>query len=409
MYSLRRISLIFFLPLLFSAATRMNAATASILSPATTTAEDTLQVSLLTCDPGPKTYELYGHTSIRVRTASGADWAFNYGMFDFRSSGFVWRFVLGHTDYFMAAYPFSDFLSEYQQRGSAVTEQVLNLTKSEKEKLFASLCRTACLEDWTYRYNFLYDNCTSRAVGEIERAIDGNVVYPKENEDESYRQIIHRFTKGNPWTQFGQDLLLGRDADVPIADRQKMFSPIYTKRFFAGAKIADKSGKNRALVKSTLNYSPTQPIEETAGFPIGPIVVFGMVLVITIFMCMYEIMRGAVCLGFDAALMAVEGLAGCIIATLFFFSEHPTVGSNWLIMILNPLPLIFIFPRILLARRGRADYYPVVALAVITVFFVFSAFIGQRISLPVYLFAISLWLQSAAATYIQYKAKWKNA
>lgn len=387
----------------------MNAATLGVLSPTDTAADDTLQVSLLTCDPGPKTYELYGHTAIRVRTASGADWAFNYGMFDFRSSGFVWRFVFGHTDYFMAAYPFSDFLNEYQQRGSLVTEQVLNLSKSEKEKLFASLCHTACLEGWTYRYNFLYDNCTTRAVGEIERAIDGNVIYPKENEEESYRQIIHRFTKRNPWTQFGQDLLLGRDADVPIVIRQKMFSPIYTKRFFASAKISDKLGKNRALVKSTVNYSPMQPVEETAGFPIGPVGVFGIVLAITIFMCVYEVMKGTVCLCFDAVLMAVEGLAGCIIATLFFFSEHPTVGSNWLIMILNPLPLLFIVPRILWARRGRADYYPLAAFAVITVFFVISAFVGQSISLAVYIFAISLWLQSAAAAYIQYKAKWKNA
>ena len=116
---------------------------------------DTLTVSFMTCEPGTEIYELYGHSAIRIRTVSGADWVFNYGMFDFNTPNFVARFVLGKTDYYMAAYPFGNFISEYEYRGSAVIEQTLNLTKEEKELLLSRLAKTASHKDWTYRYNFL--------------------------------------------------------------------------------------------------------------------------------------------------------------------------------------------------------------------------------------------------------------
>ena len=60
---------------------------------------DSLAVSLITCEPGPQIYELYGHTAIRIRhMRTGDDVAFNYGMFNFNAPNFVMRFVLGETD-----------------------------------------------------------------------------------------------------------------------------------------------------------------------------------------------------------------------------------------------------------------------------------------------------------------------
>ena len=45
---------------------------------------DSLKASLLTCAPGTKSYELYGHTALRIQnTKTGDDWVFNYGVFSF--------------------------------------------------------------------------------------------------------------------------------------------------------------------------------------------------------------------------------------------------------------------------------------------------------------------------------------
>ena len=43
---------------------------------------------------------------------------------------------------------------------------------------------------------------------------------------------------------------------------------------------------------------------------------------------------------FDFLLLTAQGVVGLVIAFLFVFSAHPTVDSNWLILLFNPLPLV---------------------------------------------------------------------
>lgn len=375
--------------------------------------DDTLTVSFLTCEPGPAIYELYGHSAIRIRTASGIDMAFNYGMFDFSSPNFVWRFILGKTDYRIAAYPFADFIYEYSHRGSAVIEQVLNLKPEEKNKLFRSLVNTAMKEGWTYRYNFLYDNCTTRARDEIENCVSGTISYAVDSSKaaNTYRKIIHHYTDNSPWSEFGEDLLLGQAADEPINYRQEMFSPIYMKDYNATASIVDNAGNKRPLVTSTRVFPPVEEMKEVWGFPIPPAGVFGTFLAVTILICVAEIRRNKVFAAFELPLMLVQGLAGCLIALLFFFSEHPTVSTNWLLMVLNPLPLVFLVPRAIALRRKnrKPDLYPAIAAAVEGAFLIISLFISQSFSVSIYCFTLSLCAQSATGAYIERKHAAANA
>lgn len=374
--------------------------------------EDTLSVSFITCEPGPLIYELYGHSAIRIRNTGSRefDLAFNYGMFDFNTPNFVWRFLLGKTDYHMAAYPFADFVAEYEQRGSAVIEQQLNLTAVEKQRLVTSLVTTAMREDWTYRYNFFYDNCTTRARDEIEKCLDGRIVYPTDSskETESYRSIVHKYTDGNPWSEFGEDLLLGQAADEPIDYRQKMFAPMYMEKYNDGALVIDSAGAKRRLVGSTKVYPPTRAMSEVSGFPIPPIGVFGAWLAIVVGVCFMEIRTERVVWGIEALMMTVQGVAGCLIALLFFFSEHPTVSTNWLLMLLNPIPLLYMPMRIIKTRGHRFDIYAPVAMVWILLFIIISVVVPQTFNASIYCFALSLLLQTATATYIQHKAAWKR-
>ena len=80
-----------------------------------------IRVSVLTCSPGQEVYSLYGHTAIRVQDmVRGTDHVFNYGVFDFNTEHFVWKFVLGETDYICMAVPWEFFVREYEARGSSV-------------------------------------------------------------------------------------------------------------------------------------------------------------------------------------------------------------------------------------------------------------------------------------------------
>ena len=125
---------------------------------------DTLRISLITCDPGPDVYQIFGHAAVRVQRSGvdTVDLAFNYGMFSFGSGNFIYKFVKGETDYKLGVYDFVYFMPDYVYRGSTVVEQELNMSQQEKELLFERLLVNAEPQNRVYRYNFLFDNCATR-------------------------------------------------------------------------------------------------------------------------------------------------------------------------------------------------------------------------------------------------------
>ena len=57
-----------------------------------------------------------------------------------------------------------------------MTEQVLNLTSEEKLALNQALEENYQPENRVYRYNYFYDNCSTRPRDILERSIRGKVV-----------------------------------------------------------------------------------------------------------------------------------------------------------------------------------------------------------------------------------------
>ena len=154
---------------------------------------DEAQISILTAAPSDdEVYTLYGHTAIRVKDSLyKLDTVFNYGIFDFSKPNFIYRFTKGETDYKLAAYNFSHYIIEYQMRGSEVTEQVLNLTPEEINKIWNALTVNAQPENAVYRYNFFFDNCATRPVAIVEEQVNGKVKYNNPPEPQTFRDLIN--------------------------------------------------------------------------------------------------------------------------------------------------------------------------------------------------------------------------
>lgn len=187
-----------------------------------------------------------------------------------------------------------------------------------------------------------------------------------------------------------------------------MFAPLYMEKYNAKAIIIDSVGNKRPLVAATEIHQPIMAKTDSKGFPIPPLGVFGTILAITIIICIVEVKKSRIYWGYESALMLVEGVAGCLI-TILFFSEHPTVKTNWLIMVLNPLPLFYMPIRIIRIRKHLADFYPPIATVVILMFVIATMFISQTFSASVYCFTLSLCLQTATSTYIQHKKEWRKS
>ncbi len=358
---------------------------------------DSIRFSLLTCAPGTEIYSLFGHTAIRYENYTRRiDVVFNYGMFSFNTPNFIFRFVAGETDYQLGITPYSYFEAEYAMRGSSVYQQVLNLTQSEKERLLTILENNYLPENRIYRYNYFYDNCTTRARDKIEECIEGKVVYPDSLSGKSYRSIVHEFTAGSPWDELGIDLCLGAEADKEINKRQQMFSPFYMKYYASNAYIVDAGGTRRPLILDETKIVDVEPDEVQPGFVLSPLMCGALFLALCVVMAWGQWKTQRFWLGWDIVLYGLQGLAGCIIAFLFFFSVHPTVGSNWLLILFNPIPLLYLPFMVYKAVKRKKDYYHVGNMVYLTLFITILPFCGQEFNLTVLPLALGLLVTSAS-------------
>ena len=352
---------------------------------------DSVEFSLLTCQPHDEVYSLYGHTAIRYHELrpGGLDWAFNYGVFDFKKPHFVARFVFGLTDYELGAYPYKYFVKEYRRFGSMVTEQVLNLTDEEKMALHDALAINLRPENKIYRYNYFYNNCTTKARDIIESCINGKVEYAgREDYTPSYRDMVHSMTRNNPWSRFGNDLLLGIKADWKTDLRQQEFLPGNLLYDFDHAQIYS-NGNYRPLIKERRIAVPAGVQIIESGFPLTPLACAAILLAVGIVIFFVEWRKKRVFVLWDVLLMITTGTIG-IVLTLMLFSQHPTVSLNLQIILCNPLPWLFLWPVI----RGRKTRYWKIT-AILAVLFLIGSFF-QCYAEGIHVLALCLLMQCYA-------------
>lgn len=303
------------------------------------TPADSIRVSLLTCSPHDEIYSLYGHTAIRYEDkASKTDIVVNYGMFSFKKPFFVARFVLGLTDYEMGIQDFADFCCEYRYFGSQVTQQEINLTPEEKGQLLKAL-----LDNYAnarvYRYNYFYNNCTTKARDIILKSINGKIEYKNAiDKSVSFRDLIHGCNANYSWASFGNDLLLGFKADMQTTREEQQFLPDNLMRDFGQAKIVSADGSARPLVKNTEIIVKGNDYAIAGKTKITPQFVFITLLILMAAIVFAEIKTKKRLLWVDITLLLASGLAGLILFVMLF-SEHPTTSTNLQILILCPLNL----------------------------------------------------------------------
>ena len=308
---------------------------------------DSVEVSLLTCSPHEEIYSLYGHSAIRWHdlhqdgSAKGNDFIFNWGMFSFSKPYFALRFVFGLTDYELVCMDYNRFVPYYQKWGSGITEQVLNLTAAEKRKLQHALSENLREENRVYRYNFFYDNCSTRPRDIIERNLNGSIEWTeREGDTPTFREMVRECNRNHPWNKAGIDMLLGLKADLQTNRSEQEFLPANLMTDMALAQVYE-NGTYRPLVKEQRVLVPPGVQLIQPDWILTPTELAILLLMLCIAIIWIEWRRKRRFVWWDVTLMLIQGLAGCIL-TVMLFSQHPTTTLNLNILLFNPLPLFFI-------------------------------------------------------------------
>ncbi|RGP11592.1 lipoprotein N-acyltransferase Lnb domain-containing protein [Parabacteroides gordonii] len=363
---------------------------------------DEAQISILTAAPSDEAvFTLYGHTAVRVKDSlHKIDLVFNYGIFDFSKPNFIYRFTKGETDYKLAAYNFQHYIIEYQMRGSEVTEQVLNFTPDEINKIWNALYINVQPENCVYRYNFFFDNCATRPVAIVEEQVDGKIKYNDPPEPQTFRDLINYCTRNNSWLTFGCDLALGSPTDRVATPHEMMFLPVYLKEEFDKATIVNPDGTERKLVKSTTRLAEEltdddQGEKEWFTPMLCSMIIFLLVSLIT----HMEWKKKTYFRLVDCILFLLAGVAGTVLFFLCFISTHPCIWPNWSIVWLQPFDLVAVILFAVKKYGKAAYYYHFINFAALTLLLAGWYFIPQHLNIAFIPLVATLWLRSGFGVY----------
>lgn len=302
------------------------------------------EISLLTCSPGDDLYSLYGHSALRIKDKNNKlDIVFGYGTFDFDTPNFYTKFARGKLNYMLSYSPINYFKQVYIHEKRGITEQILQLNAIEKQQLFDAIVNNYKPENRYYKYDFLFDNCSTRIRDIIEANVNGELIYTNKHKNpKTFWNLLDPFMVKSRWIFLGIHLALGIPCDNIATPHQYLFLPNNMMDEFALAKI--KRGETRSdLVKSTkVILKPKIKVHTTKWYK-RPISIFGILAFMGLLLSLYSIHKKKNGFVFDIFIFGTCGLLGWVIVLLWFFTDHQATGPNWNVIWAFPLhfPMVF--------------------------------------------------------------------
>jgi hypothetical protein len=322
-------------------------------------------VYLITCSPGTDTYSIYGHSALRVVIPHiQSDQVFNWGVFDFSTPNFVWKFAKGKLNYMLGEYPYERFLQEYLLENRSVYSQKINLDAPEKAILISLIQTNMQPENRLYRYDFFYDDCSTRIRDLIEKAIGPRLIYPPDetNRMSTFREKVGEYQKSYPWLKMGVDIIMGTPGDVKASFRDRMFLPLDLQRNLTQA-VVNRDRKMIPLlsrIETVLEFDP--PVVKTR-FYTSPIFLLGFIFVIIVFLSAIYI-KGKLINILDLVLFTAFSLLSVLMIFFNFFTDHQQMRWNLNIVWFNPAIIICLFC-LIFQKAGEIWFRVVFCLSVI--------------------------------------------
>jgi hypothetical protein len=312
---------------------------------------DTL-VFLLTCGPGTETYSIYGHSALRIiHNAKKSDYVYNWGVFDFDTPNFAWKFAKGRLDYMLGVESIQGFLQIYYFEKRFVLSQKMNLSPSETARLIGLINENLEPENIKYRYDFFYDDCSTRIRDLIEKAVGEKLLYPPDEKEKSptFRDMTGKYQNPFPWLKFGIDLIMGSPGDKNAPYRDRMFLPIDLQKALTES-VVNRDGKMIPLLQNPDKILDFDPPEIKQRFLLMPAFIFTIAFIFILILSAL-VKRKKFIYWFDIVLYFVFSILAVLMIFFNFFTDHQQMRWNLNIIWLNPIILIC-FVLIIIKREG---------------------------------------------------------
>jgi hypothetical protein len=350
-------------------------------------------VYLLTCGPGTETYSIYGHSALRiVIPEKNSDLVYNWGVFAFDTPNFAWKFAKGRMDYWLGVVSLQNFLPDYASEQRFVYSQRINLNASETNQLIALINENLKPENVKYRYDFFYDDCSTRIRDLLEKSIGEKLLYPPAETGEvpTFRKMVGKYQNPFHWLKFGIDLIMGSPGEKKASFRDRMFLPLDMQNGLSET-VINREGKMIPLLQNPEAILEFDPIVVRQLIYTAPEFVFTLILIIILVLSAVLKNRKIINL-VDIFVFSAFSILALLMIFFNFFTDHQQMRWNLNIIWLNPF-IIFCLVTLILKKGGiiwfRILFYFTGA------FLIFHLFLPQEFNIAIIPLAVILLIRSS--------------
>lgn len=310
------------------------------------------RIGVLTMEPGEIFWERFGHNAIIVDDPAAArPLSYNFGFFDLDEPGFHWNFIRGRMEYRLEVLPMASDLAYYQHAGRGAVIQWLDLSDEEARAMAARLEENARPENARYTYDYYTANCSTRVRDAVDEALGGQLraQLSGRSQGNTYRSESVRLAAPAPWMALGFHVGLSGHADRPLSRWDEAFIPMRLRDALREVKRED----GRPLVMAEQELLPHRLVPPPAEAPRlrTPALFAGLALAVLVVVGGKRAPR-ALAAG-ALVFWLVAGLAGVVMAFIWFGTSHVAGHGNENLLLLSPLCL-FLLPGAWTRLRGRA-------------------------------------------------------
>ncbi len=309
------------------------------------------EISLLTCSPGTsELYAHFGHSAIRVKdTTTKTDIVYNYGVFDFDTPNFYWKFVKGKLKYQLAVQSTYRFVRMYAYEGREVKEEKFLLTQEEKMEVLRYLRWNYRPENRYYLYDFFYNNCSSKIWDVIKPRLNSELEFDHSGyKPKTFRKMLYPYLKSAEWARFGIDILLGIPADKIADFEEQMYLPDYLSVNMSHVYRKGSNNSTSPLMseeKAIIREKDNGKDGFLSGTWFDSPKAMGWIL-------FFHILGFSLISGlkfkkwFDIIYFSLIGLLGALLLFMWFGTDHDAMSPNLNVLWANPFALFFVYFRI---------------------------------------------------------------
>jgi hypothetical protein len=231
---------------------------------------------------------------------------------------------------------FKRFLQAYFYEGRWVQVQKINLEPGEIKILLDLINENLKPENRKYRYDFFYDDCSTRIRDLLEKAIGRDLIYAPSGPDNklTFRFLTGKYQRPYPWLNFGIDLLMGTPSDKKASYRDMMFLPIEMQTELSEALI-NRNGKMIPLLSNPETILDFNTPVIKPNFFISPVFIFTLLCVALIIF--YSLVRNRRTIKTaDIIIFAIYTSLVILMVFTNFITDHQQMKKNLSLLWLSP-------------------------------------------------------------------------